>query len=76
MGFFLEHFLPIVGVALFIAALAAVWAFGAAHNAKKRDSKMQAAQDRACETCSLASMCTRFGKEKEECEDCARIRAE
>lgn len=59
----MTHILYIVVAGLVIAGLASIWAFGAAHNAKNRDSEMQAKQDKACESCSLASMCTRFGQE-------------
>ena len=65
----LIHLLYIVGVAVFVAALGAIWAFAASHNAKNRDPEMQAKQDKACDSCALASMCTRFGKEEENCED-------
>ncbi len=63
----MSHILYIVVAALVIAGLAAVWAFGAAHNASKRDPEMQAKQDHACESCALASMCTRFGTEDKDC---------
>lgn len=57
----MSHILYIVIAALVIAGLASIWAFGAAHNAEKRDPEMQAKQDSACDNCALASMCTRFG---------------
>ena len=65
MEYFLSHIIYIIFAAVVIAALAGIWAFGAAHNAKKRDPEMQKKQDHACESCALASMCTRFGKEEE-----------
>ncbi len=65
----LKQFLYIVLGAVFVAALGAIWAFAASHNAKNRDPEMQAKQDKACDSCALASMCTRFGKEDAECED-------
>ncbi len=63
MEYFITHIFYIVIAALIIAGLAAIWAFGAAHNAKNRDPEMQIKQDSACESCALASMCTRFGTE-------------
>jgi len=69
MATILSHLFYIVIGALLIAALGAIWAFGAMHNAKNRDPEMQEKQDKACENCSLASMCTRFGKEGAECND-------
>lgn len=72
MEFFLNHITTIIIIAVVIAGLAALWAFVAAHNAKKRDPEMQGKQDKACENCSLASMCTRFGKEEESCDDFAQ----
>lgn len=69
MEYFFSHIGYIVILAFAIAALCAVWAFGAAHNAKKRDPGMQEKQDKACESCALASMCTRFGIEDDSCND-------
>ena len=69
MSFLLTHLINIVIIAIVIAGLAAAWAFAAAHNAKKRDGEMQAKQDKACENCSLASMCTRFGQAEEHCQE-------
>ena len=66
MEYFMTHILYIVIAALIIAGLAAIWAFGAAHNANNRDPEMQAKQDTACESCALASMCTRFGAENKD----------
>lgn len=66
MEYFLTHILYIVVIGLVIAGLGAIWAFGASHNAKNREPDMQAKQDKACESCALASMCTRFGV-KEDC---------
>lgn len=69
MEYFITHIFYIVIAALVIAGLASIWAFGAAHNAKQRDPEMQERQDKACESCALASMCTRFGTESgEACE--------
>ncbi|MBP3816218.1 MAG: hypothetical protein J6H21_05050 [Firmicutes bacterium] len=67
MEYFVTHIFYIVIAALVIAGLASIWAFGAAHNASKRDPEMQEKQDKACESCALASMCTRFGTESLEC---------
>ncbi|MBO4235320.1 MAG: hypothetical protein J5928_02590 [Firmicutes bacterium] len=64
-----SQFIYIVIGALFIAALGLIWAFGASHNAKNRDPEMQEKQDRACDSCALASMCSRFGKEDGNCSD-------
>ena len=69
MEYFMSHILYIVVAGLVIAGLASIWAFGAAHNAKNRDPEMQEKQEKACESCSLASMCTRFGKENGCAED-------
>ena len=63
----MTHIFYILIAGLVIAGLASVWAFGAAHNANNRDPKMQAKQDTACESCALASMCTRFGVEDDDC---------
>ncbi|MBQ1391863.1 MAG: hypothetical protein IJM69_09670 [Firmicutes bacterium] len=63
MDYFLGHIGYMLILALVIAGLACVWAFVAAHNARKRSPEMQEAQEHACESCSLAAMCTRFGKE-------------
>lgn len=68
MEYFLTHIAYILIAGVVIAALAVIWGFGAAHNAKRRDPEMQAKQDSACESCALASMCTRFGIE-EDCGD-------
>lgn len=66
----MTHVIYILIAGLVIAGLASVWAFAAAHNAKNRDPEMQEKQDKACESCALASMCTRFGTEgKTECND-------
>lgn len=72
MEYFLTHIGYIIIIAFIIAGLGAVWAYTAAHNAKKRDPEMQKMQDKACENCSLASMCTRFGKEDDSCKDFSR----
>ena len=70
MEYFITHIGYIVIAALVIAGLACVWAFAAAHNAENRDPEMQKKQEKACESCALASMCTRFGIEEEsECRD-------
>ena len=69
MDYFFSHIGYILIAALCIAALAAVWGFGAAHNARKRDREMQEKQDKACSSCALASMCTRFGVEEGDCGD-------
>ena len=69
MEFFFSHLVYVMIIAFVIAGLASIWAFGAQHNAKRRDPKMQEKQDHACESCALASMCTRFGKEDNVCED-------
>ena len=63
----MTHIIYILIAGLVIAGLAAIWAFGAAHNASNRDPEMQAKQDHACESCALASMCTRFGTENSDC---------
>ena len=68
MEYFITHIFYIVIASLIIAGLAAIWAFGASYNAKKRDPEMQAKQDKACDSCALASMCTRFGTEQDGCE--------
>ena len=65
MEYFITHIGYIVIAALVIAGLALVWAFVAAHNAENRDPEMQEKQEKACESCALASMCTRFGIEEE-----------
>ena len=69
----MTHIMYIVVAALVIAGLACVWAFGAAHNAKNRDPEMQEKQDKACDSCALASMCSRVGTEREDtCSDIIR----
>ena len=69
MEYFMTHIPYIFVAGLVIAGLAAIWAFGAAHNAQERDPEMQEKQDKACESCALASMCTRFGVEEDNCHD-------
>ena len=71
MGYFLSHIIYVIIAAAFIGVLALVWAFGAQHNAGSRDPEMQEKQDHACESCSLASMCSRMGQKRDEgpCED-------
>ena len=61
----MTHIIYIIVAALIIAGLACIWAFVAAHNAENRDPEMQEKQEKACESCALASMCTRFGIEEE-----------
>ena len=69
MEYFMTHIIYILIAALVIAGLASVWAFGSAYNAKHRAPEMQEKQDMACESCALASMCTRFGIEEDGCKD-------
>ena len=68
MSFLLTHLISVIMIAVVIAGLGTVWAFVARHNASKRDVEMQKMQDKACENCSLASMCTRFGTGDSDCE--------
>ena len=70
MEYFFTHIIYIVVAAVIIAGLACIWGFAAQYNAKNRDPEMQAKQDKACDSCALASMCTRFGVEEEgDCSD-------
>lgn len=65
MEYFLSHIVYILVAAGFIGVLAVIWAYASQHNANNRSPEMQEKQDHACESCSLASMCSRMGKAKE-----------
>ena len=76
MSFLITHLLSIIIIAVIVAVLGAIWAFMASHNAKNRDPDMQVRQDKACENCSLASMCSRIGHEDQRCDEFSSKQAE
>ncbi len=67
MSGLLGQIIAILVAGLVIAGLAIFWGWAAQKNAETRSPEMQEKQDHACETCSLASMCSRMGQvEKDE----------